>query len=83
MPLRLAYSFRFQSSFKVFDQVYALTGGGPGRLTQVVSLNIFHEAFHFQNRYGYASAKAIILFAMIAVITLVQLFVMKRKEVEV
>lgn len=71
------------SSFKVFDQVYALTGGGPGRATQVVSLNIFNEAFHFQNRYGYASAKAIILFILIAIITLVQLGFMKRKEVEV
>jgi raffinose/stachyose/melibiose transport system permease protein len=71
------------SSFKVFDQVYALTGGGPGRSTQVVSLNIFNEAFHFQNRYGYASAKAIILFVIIAVITLIQLVIMKRKEVEV
>lgn len=71
------------SSFKVFDQVYALTGGGPGRATQVVSLNIFNEAFHFQNRYGYASAKAMVLFLMIAVITLIQLFIMKRKEVEV
>ncbi len=71
------------SSFKVFDQVYALTGGGPGRATQVVSLNIFNEAFHFQNRYGYASAKAMILFLLIAVITLIQLGFMKRKEVEV
>ena len=71
------------SSFKVFDQVYALTGGGPGRATQVVSLNIFNEAFHFQNRYGYASAKAMVLFLMIAVIALIQLFIMKRKEVEV
>ncbi len=71
------------SSFKVFDQVYALTGGGPGRATQVVSLNIFNEAFHFQNRYGYASAKAIILFLLIAIITLIQLSFMKRKEVEV
>lgn len=70
------------SSFKVFEQVYALTGGGPGRATQVVSLNIFNEAFHFQNRYGYASAKAIILFLLIAVITLVQLRFMKKKEVE-
>jgi raffinose/stachyose/melibiose transport system permease protein len=71
------------TSFKVFDQVYALTGGGPGRATQVVSLNIFHEAFHFQDRYGYASAKAIVLFMLIALITMIQLFVMKRKEVEV
>jgi raffinose/stachyose/melibiose transport system permease protein len=70
------------SSFKVFDQVYALTGGGPGRATQVVSLNIFMEAFAMQSRYGYASAKAVILFVIILLITGVQLFAMKRKEVE-
>lgn len=70
------------TSFKVFDQVYALTGGGPGRATQVVSLNIFSEAFAMQSRYGYASAKAVILFVLILLITLIQLLVMKRKEVE-
>jgi raffinose/stachyose/melibiose transport system permease protein len=70
------------SSFKVFDQVYALTGGGPGRATQVVSLNIFSEAFAMQSRYGYASAKAVVLFLIILLITGVQLAIMKRKEVE-
>ena len=70
------------ASFKVFDQVYALTGGGPGRATQVVSLNIFMEAFAMRSRYGYASAKAIILFVTILLITGIQLMVMKRKEVE-
>ncbi len=70
------------SSFKVFDAVYALTGGGPGRSTQVIALNIFEEAFHMNNRYGYASAKAMILFFIIFIITLVQLMIMKRREVE-
>jgi len=70
------------SSFKVFDQVYALTGGGPGRATQVVSLNIFSEAFAIQIIYGYASAKAVVLFLIILLITGVQLAIMKRKEVE-
>jgi len=70
------------SSFKVFDAVYALTGGGPGRATQVVALNIFEEAFHMNNRYGYASAKAMILFLIVFLITMVQLWVMKRRELE-
>ena len=70
------------SSFKVFDQVYALTGGGPGRATQVVSLNIFSEAFGMQSRFGYASAKAVVLFLIILAITGLQLLIMKRKEVE-
>ncbi|WP_372663321.1 carbohydrate ABC transporter permease [Cohnella sp.] len=70
------------SSFKVFDAVFALTGGGPGRSTQVIAINIVEEAFRFQQRYGYASAKAIILFVIVLLITLVQLWIMKRREVE-
>jgi raffinose/stachyose/melibiose transport system permease protein len=70
------------ASFKVFDQVYALTGGGPGTQTQVVSLNIFNEAFYMHRRFGYASAKAVVLFLIIMSITGVQLLIMKRKEVE-
>jgi raffinose/stachyose/melibiose transport system permease protein len=70
------------SSFKVFDAVYALTGGGPGRATQVVALNIFEEAFNMNNRYGYASAKAMILFLIVFLITMIQLWLMKRRELE-
>jgi raffinose/stachyose/melibiose transport system permease protein len=70
------------SSFKVFDVVYSLTGGGPGRATQVMALNIFEEAFHFSERFGYASAKAMILFAIVFLITLIQLWIMKNREVE-
>lgn len=70
------------SSFKVFEAVFALTGGGPGRATQVISMNIYEEAFSFGNRFGYASAKAMILFAIIFVITLIQLSIMKRRELE-
>ncbi|CAH1202192.1 Melibiose/raffinose/stachyose import permease protein MelD [Paenibacillus allorhizoplanae] len=69
-------------SFKVFDAVFALTGGGPGRATQVIALNIYEEAFSLSSRYGYASAKAMILFLIVLIITLVQLWIMKRKEVE-
>jgi raffinose/stachyose/melibiose transport system permease protein len=70
------------SSFKVYDAVYALTGGGPGRATQVIALNIVEEAFSFNNRYGYASAKAMILFMIVFLITLIQLWIMKKREVE-
>ncbi len=69
-------------SFKVFEVVYALTGGGPGRATQVIALNIFEEAFNMSNRYGYASAKATLLFILVFIITLIQLRVMKRREIE-
>jgi raffinose/stachyose/melibiose transport system permease protein len=80
--LTIGIFLTLNSSFKVFDAVFSLTGGGPGRATQVIALNIFEEAFRNSNRYGYASAKAIILFLIVMLITIVQLQVMKNKEVE-
>lgn len=70
------------SSFKVFEVVYGLTGGGPGRSTQVVTMNIYEEAFSNNFRYGYASAKSIILFALVLILTLIQVSVTKKREVE-
>ena len=70
------------NSFKAFDQIYGLTGGGPGRTTQVMSLNIYQEAFSSYFRYGYANAKAIILFLFVLVITLLQLKFTGKREVK-
>ncbi|MDM5326233.1 sugar ABC transporter permease [Neobacillus sp. CF12] len=70
------------SAFQVFDVIYALTGGGPGRATQSVALNIYEEAFKGNIRYGYATAKSTILFVIVFLLTLAQLKMMKRKEQE-
>lgn len=58
-------------SFKVFDLVFALTEGGPGRSTNVLAYTIYQEAF-MRYRMGYASALAVFLFAVIMVFTLIQ-----------
>lgn len=70
------------SAFQVFDVIYALTSGGPGRATQSVAMNIYEEAFKGNIRYGYATAKSTILFVIVFLLTLVQLKMMKRKEQE-
>jgi raffinose/stachyose/melibiose transport system permease protein len=70
------------SAFQVFDVIYALTGGGPGRTTQSVAMNIYEEAFKGNIRYGYATAKSTILFVIVFLLTLAQLKIMKRKEQE-
>ncbi|WP_219835433.1 carbohydrate ABC transporter permease [Paenibacillus sp. R14(2021)] len=80
--LTICIFLTLNSSFKVYDLVYALTGGGPGRGTQVITMNILEEAYQGNNRYGYASAKAIILFLIILVITMIQVSIMKKREVE-
>lgn len=83
MPaLTIGVFVTLNNSFKVFDVVFSLTGGGPGRSTQVIAMNIFAEAYSLNNRYGYASAKSVVLFLIILVITLIQLTLMRKKEID-
>ncbi|MHC1748810.1 MAG: carbohydrate ABC transporter permease [Cellulosilyticaceae bacterium] len=59
------------NSFKVFTEIYALTGGGPGHATNVLVYNIYVEAFKKYN-LGYASAMSYVLCIIIIVITVIQ-----------
>lgn len=68
-------------SFKLFDVNLSLTKGGPFKSTESVALNIYNEAF-LNNRYGYGTAKALLFFIIVAVITLIQVRITKSKEVE-
>lgn len=70
------------SSFQVFDVIYALTGGGPGRATQSTTMNIYEEAFTGNIRYGYATAKSTVLFLIVLIITVIQVKMMSKKEHE-
>ncbi|WMJ88374.1 carbohydrate ABC transporter permease [Anaerocolumna sp. MB42-C2] len=70
------------SSFQVFDVIYSLTGGGPGRATQSAAINIYEEAFTGNIRFGYATAKSTVLFIIVLLITVIQLMLMKRREQE-
>ncbi|AUO05854.1 ABC transporter permease [Paenibacillus jamilae] len=80
--ITICFFLTLNGAFKVYEVVYGLTGGGPGRSTQVITMNIYEEAFSNNFRYGYASAKSVILFAIVLIFTLIQLRVMKKREVE-
>ena len=67
-------------SFQVFDLVYKMTGGGPGRSTYTVAYVIYTFAFQDKN-FGYASAVAICLLIVILLIHLVQTLLFKEKDV--
>lgn len=70
------------NAFKLYDQNLSLTGGGPFNSTRMVAMNIFNTAFS-QNRMGYAQAQAVIFFIIIAIVSLTQVYITKKKEVEV
>lgn len=58
-------------SFKVFDQIYLLTQGGPGKSTLVLVYHIYNEAFLSWD-LGYSSMVALVLFLIVLAVTLVQ-----------
>jgi raffinose/stachyose/melibiose transport system permease protein len=70
------------AGFKAFDIIFAVTRGGPGKSTQVMSLNVYNEAFMGNMRFGFGSAKSILLFLLIVIITVIQLGFFKKREVE-
>jgi N,N'-diacetylchitobiose transport system permease protein len=55
--------------FKIFDQVYVMTEGGPFRSTEVAAITVYREAFG-QAHLGTAAAMAMALFAVLAVMTM-------------
>ncbi|WP_338000434.1 carbohydrate ABC transporter permease [Chelativorans sp. YIM 93263] len=64
-------------SFKVFDHIYLMTGGGPENGTLVLAFYIYEQAFEFFN-VGYASALAMIMFVIVLMLTIVQLLLRQR-----
>lgn len=69
------------NSMKLYDLPFALTSGGPGTSTTMVSHNIIKSAF-VEKQYGKATAMSAIFFVFIAAISVVQLKVMRKREVE-
>mgnify|MGYP000894026366 CR=1 FL=1 len=66
------------SSFKVFDTIRVMTGGGPGNSTDVISYYIYRYAFsHF--RVGYASAAGTVLMVILMIMTAVYFQVLSKR----
>ncbi|MFD0710870.1 carbohydrate ABC transporter permease [Paenibacillus sp. GCM10027626] len=69
------------NSFKVFDLILALTGGGPANSSQSMAINIYREAFT-ANSYGSGTARSIVFCLFIVIVMLIQFRVMRNKEVK-
>lgn len=69
------------NAFKLYDQNLALTNGGPYGSTEMLAMEIYNTAF---SRYdmAYAQSKAVIFFILVAIVALTQVYVNKKREVE-
>ncbi|WP_130859545.1 carbohydrate ABC transporter permease [Gracilibacillus phocaeensis] len=69
------------NAFKVYDQNMALTAGGPFGSTKMATMNIYDTAFKVQDM-GYAQSKAIVFLIIITLISVIQLYITRKKETE-
>ena len=67
--LVIALLLRLIDVFRALEVMYILTGGGPGRATEVLSLHIYNRAFTTQ-QLGYASAISVLLIAIVTALSL-------------
>lgn len=70
------------NSFKMFDQNYALTGGAPGKETQMLALDIYNTFYGSVGHEGVGQAKAVIFFLLVAGVALLQMRLTRTREVD-
>jgi len=78
----VAMMLRTIFAFKVFDQIYLLTGGGPGTTTEVISLYIY-KVFFGQFRLGYGAFLALVLALITSIFVIVYRVVISKTVKEV
>jgi len=66
-------------AMKVFDMIYAMTGGGPAQKTQVLASWMYYQTFQFHN-LGMGSAIATVLVFLVMIITIPYVLYMSRSD---
>ena len=76
----MVFILALKSGLTAFDQIFALTSGGPNNATTSLGLLVYNYAFK-SNQYGYANAIAIILFLIIGIVSVLQIKLSKKFEI--
>ncbi len=79
--LLLATLLRTVDTFKLFDKVYALTGGGPGLATETISMHIYREGFKFFN-LGAASAASVVMIGVVGALAAIYAWQILRRQAQ-
>lgn len=82
MPsITIAAFMSIKSAFMAYDVNLSLTNGGPFQSTELVAMRVYNKAFQAE-QYGVGQTEALILFAIVAIISVTQVVLTKRQEVE-
>lgn len=68
--------------FKIYTLNYSLTAGGPYNSSESIAMNIYRTAFT-ENAMGYGSAKSLVFIVIVVIITVLQVYLTSKKEVEI
>jgi len=74
----IATTLTLIQGLRVFDQVLALTGGGPSGATQTLGTEVYQQTFVF-GRYGFGTALALMLSVIILIFTVFQQYVTRDR----
>lgn len=74
----VALLFRYIFAFRIFSEVWLLTGGGPARSTEVVAVYLYQEAFSY-NAFGTAAATAWIMVVASLLLAAGYVFLLRRQ----
>jgi multiple sugar transport system permease protein len=75
----VTFAFRLVLAFKVFDEVYLLTKGGPGTATEVISFTLY-QRFFTEDKAGYGSAMSVTVIFLVCLLLVVALSARRRSE---
>jgi raffinose/stachyose/melibiose transport system permease protein len=76
--LAIATTLTLIQGLRVFDQVVALTGGGPAGATQTLALEVYQEAFTYQD-FGFGAALALVLSLLILIFSIGQQYATRSR----
>jgi multiple sugar transport system permease protein len=75
----VTFAFRLVLAFKVFDEVYLLTKGGPGTATEVISFTLY-QRFFTEDKAGYGSAMSVTVIFLVCLLLVLALSARRRSE---
>lgn len=70
------------NGFKLFDQNLSLTAGEPSKMSEMMALNIFNTFYGRTGWEGVGQAKAVLFFVLVVAISMIQLHMIRSKEVQ-
>ena len=75
--IMVTFAFRLILAFKVFDEVYLLTGGGPGTSTEVLSFTLYQRFFR-EDKTGYGAAMSMSIIFLVCILLIFALSARRR-----